>query len=87
MIEQPEPKLRPGGALDLPYSHIMLNEIAIKGAVVYPRAAPAALLNLSRAGRLPLSQVQVRTFPLEEIDAALDQAERSRGLSYSMWTP
>jgi alcohol dehydrogenase len=73
-------------ALDLPYSHIMLNEISIKGCMMYPRAAPAELFGMAKAGLLPLAKVQIRTFPLEQVDAALDHAERSRGLSYSMLT-
>ena len=71
----------------LPYAHIMLNEISIKGNMMYPRRAPAELLDMVTAGLLPLAQVQIRTFPLEQVNAALDHAERSRGLSYSMLTP
>ncbi len=74
-------------AVDLPYSHVMLNEISIKGALMYPRSAPAELLNLMAAGLLELSKVDIRTFPLEQVNAALDPAEHSRGLSYAMLTP
>jgi alcohol dehydrogenase len=72
--------------LDLPYSHIMLNEISIRGSLMYPRSAPAELMNMVVAGLLPLSKVQIRTFPLEQVDAALEHAERGHGLSYSVLT-
>lgn len=39
------------------------------------------------AGLLPLVKVQVATFPLEQVSAALEHAERSRRLSYSILTP
>jgi alcohol dehydrogenase len=74
-------------ALDLPYSYVMLNEISIRGCMMYPRSAPAELLDMIRAGLLPIEKVQVRTFPLEQVDAALEHAERIRGLSYSILTP
>lgn len=74
-------------SVDLPYVHIMLNELTIKGVMMYPRCAPAELLDMVMAGLLPLDKLQVRTFPLEEIAAALDHAERSGGLSYAMLTP
>jgi len=74
-------------AVDLAYSHIMLNEISIKGALMYPRCAPAELMSMVAAGVLPLSQIDIRIFPLEQVSGALDHAERSRGLSYSMLKP
>lgn len=49
--------------------------------------APAELLDMVAAVLLPLARLQVRTFPPEQVAAALDHAERSRGLSYSMLTP
>lgn len=72
---------------NLPYAHIMLNEISIRGVMMYPRSAPAELLDMVTAGLLPLAPVKVRTFPLEQVDAALEHAERSHGLSYSMLAP
>ena len=36
--------------IDLPYSHVMLNELTIKGALMYPRSAPRQLINMMGAG-------------------------------------
>lgn len=74
-------------ALDLPYSHIMLNEISIRGALMYPRSAPRDLLRFMAAGTLDLTKLKVRTFALQEIENALEDAERSRGPSYTVLTP
>ena len=73
--------------IDLPYSYVMLNELSIKGALMYPRSAPAELIKMITAGLLDLSVAQVRTFSFEEICSALDCAESSRGLSYSVLKP
>jgi threonine dehydrogenase-like Zn-dependent dehydrogenase len=73
--------------IDLPYSHVMLNELTIKGALMYPRSAPRQLINMMAAGLLDLSKAKIATFSLEHIKDALDHAERLRGLSYSILTP
>jgi alcohol dehydrogenase len=73
--------------LNLPYSHIMLNEISIKGGFMYPRSAPRDLINMVAAGTLDLSKVRIREFPLTDIREALDFAERTRGLEYTLLIP
>jgi alcohol dehydrogenase len=73
--------------IDLPYSHVMLNELTIKGALMYSRSAPRQLINMMAAGLLDLSKAKIATFSLEHIKDALDHAERLRGLSYSVLTP
>lgn len=74
-------------AIDLPYFWIMTNEISIRGALMYPRSAPRELLEMMGAGVLDLSSVKLRSFRLEEIEPALDDAERSRGPSYTVLVP
>jgi len=43
-------------AMNLPYAHVMQNELSIKGALMYPRSAPAELVRLIAAGLLELVQ-------------------------------
>jgi alcohol dehydrogenase len=74
-------------SIDLPYSYVMQNEIAIQGAFMFPRSAPRELLAMVKAGVLDLSKSTIRNFALDEIDAALGHAERSRGPSWSVLTP
>jgi alcohol dehydrogenase len=73
--------------IDLPYSYVMQNEITIHGAFMFPRSAPRELLAMVEAGTLNLSKATIRNFTLDEIDAALGHAERSRGPSWSVLTP
>lgn len=73
--------------LPLTYAQIMLNEVTIRGVFMYPRHAPADLLNMIAAGTLDLTHLEVSSFPLERIDDALEQAARSRGLAYCVVAP
>jgi len=74
-------------AIDIPYSYVMQNEISIRGALMYPRTAPRELLNMMQAANLDFSKLHVQSFSLEQISAALDHAERSRGPSYTLLVP
>ena len=74
-------------AINLPYSHVMLNEITIRGALMYPRSAPRDLIGMVAAGTLDLSKIRINPFPLENIHSALDSAERTRGREYTVLTP
>lgn len=74
-------------AIDLPYSYVMVNQISIRGALMYPRSAPRELLKMTGGGILDFSKMKIRRFRLEEIHAALDEAERGRGPSYTMLIP
>jgi alcohol dehydrogenase len=65
----------------------MQNEISIRGAFMYPRSAPRELLKMVVGGTLDLSKMKTETFALDQIDAALDHAERSRGPCWSVLTP
>ncbi|KAF9301794.1 hypothetical protein BGZ74_006241 [Mortierella antarctica] len=56
----------------LPYSHIMLNNITIKGKFMSVRADPTTLLGLVDAGLLRLDVGEYKTFKLEEINEAID---------------
>jgi alcohol dehydrogenase len=74
-------------AIELPYSYVMLNEISIRGALMYPRSAPRELINMLIAGTLGFSKMRVQSFSLDEILPALDHAEHSRGPSYTVLHP
>jgi alcohol dehydrogenase len=74
-------------AIDIPYSYVMLNQISIQGALMYPRTAPRELINMLIAGTLNFSKMKVRSFSLDEILAALDHAEANRGPSYTVLSP
>jgi alcohol dehydrogenase len=84
--------LRPGGtavfmggvqtAIPLPYAEIMLKEITICGAFMYPRSAPGELLQMVKGGTLRLDAIQTYKFPLTEINEAVDRAATLKGIDY-----
>jgi alcohol dehydrogenase len=84
--------LRPGGtavfmggvqtAIPLPYAEIMLKEITICGAFMYPRSAPGELLQMVKGGTLRLDAIDIYKFPMTEINEAIDQAAMLKGTDY-----
>ena len=73
--------------LPLPYLSTMLSELTIRGAFMYPRHAPSDLLQMIAAGTLDLKFIQIRSFPLDSINDAVDQAAKLRGLEFSVVIP
>ncbi|KAF9311869.1 hypothetical protein BG003_006888 [Podila horticola] len=65
--------------IELPYSHIMLNNITIKGKFMYHRADPTTLLGLVDAGLLRLDVGEYKTFKLEDINEAIDWSAANSG--------
>lgn len=101
-IKHPQPTLsciralRPGGTavlmggvqadIPLPYGEIMLKQISICGAFMYPRTAPQELLQMVQGGSLRLDHIQRQTFLLSEIEDAIAHAAASKGLDYTILT-
>ncbi len=73
--------------LPLPYTEIMLAQLQLRGAFMYPRTAPRDLMRLINAGLLDLAKVQIDSFPLAAINQAIGQAAALKGLHYAMLTP
>jgi alcohol dehydrogenase len=66
-----------GGAdLALPYPWLMRNSVTVRGQWMYPRHAPARLIELARCGRLDLGRFAVTEFALDEADEAVAHAAR-----------
>ncbi|KAG0021018.1 hypothetical protein BGZ82_011446 [Podila clonocystis] len=65
--------------IELPYFHIMLNNITIKGKFMYHRADPTTLLGLVDAGLLRLDVGENKTFKLAEINEAIDWSAANSG--------
>ena len=73
--------------LELPYGSIMARDITIIGAFMYPRDTFRKLGMLVESGALDLDCVEVNTFPLEEINKAMQRATEIRGLGHVVLTP
>jgi alcohol dehydrogenase len=72
--------------LPLPYGEVLLNDWRVQGRFMYPRDAVARLLRLARTGALALDAVEVTTFPLAELPAAMQAAAKQRGLQATVLT-
>jgi len=73
--------------LELPYGLLMVRDIELLGAFMYPRYAFERLVDLVCVGALDLSCVEVQAFPLDQIDAAIERASETKGLGYVVVTP
>ena len=68
-----------GAELPLPYRWIMRNNITIRGQWMYPREAVTRMIGLIEAGLIDLGHREVTTFPLADINAAIDHAAAHAG--------
>lgn len=73
--------------IPLPYDKIMLSEITVRGAFMYPRHVPGELYRMVVAGILNLSAVQTHVFALDQINEAIAEAARLKGLDYCVVIP
>jgi len=81
--------VRPGGTavlmggvqadLDIPYNYVMRNNLVIRGQWMCPRHAPSLLIELIHSGLLTLEPFSVSTFPLEQVNQAVQYAHDHGG--------
>lgn len=74
-------------SIPLPYPQIMLSEITIRGAFMYPRQVPGELISMVSAGTLDLSPIQVFPYRLDQIQEAIEKAATLKGLDYCALVP
>jgi alcohol dehydrogenase len=72
--------------LPLAYGEIMINDLTIVGRFMYPPDALARLAVMAASGMLDLSAVDVTSFPLDQLPAALTHAAAMRGLEATVLT-
>lgn len=68
-----------GEDLALPYRWIMRNNIRIQGQWMCPRESIPRMISMAEAGLIDLDHREVTTFPLAEINAAVDHAATYAG--------
>ncbi len=81
--------VRPGGTavlmggvqadIAVPYGHVMMNSITIRGQFMYPRHAALQLAGLIRGGLLSLDPFHVKSFPLHKVNEAVQFAAEHGG--------
>ena len=72
--------------LPVDYRLVMRSRLEVIGNFMYPRTAPGSLLALVAAGLLDLSRIPVSVSPLDQLPAAMRQAE-GRGAPLVVLTP
>jgi alcohol dehydrogenase len=73
-----------GGAnvdLPIPYKYVMRNSLVIRGYYMCPRHAPLLLAGLIRSGLLNLDLFSTHTFPLDQVNQAIEYA-RDHGKAF-----
>jgi alcohol dehydrogenase len=73
--------------IPLPYLAIMLKEITVRGAFMYPRHAPGDLLRMITAGVLNLKSARAHVLPLNKINEAITEASKLKGIDYCVINP
>jgi threonine dehydrogenase-like Zn-dependent dehydrogenase len=74
-------------ALALPYAQIMRRQLTIRGSFMFDRAGALQAWNLVRNGAVDLSKVRASSFPLQDIEQAIDMAMTLGGLDYALLLP
>ena len=70
--------------LSLTFSEMLANDWHVSGCFMYPRDAPAHLAALVQAGLLDLNALRLCTFPLAELEQALNAAAQMRALDLTV---
>jgi alcohol dehydrogenase len=73
--------------LELPYGSVMARDISIIGAFMYPRSTFRKLSALVECGALDLDCIEVESYSLDDVHAAMKRASEVRGLSHIVLTP
>lgn len=73
--------------VELPYKHIMRNDLTLRGQYMYPREAPLLMAGLIQAGLLNLDVFEVDEFPLAEVNQAVEFASTCGALRLTVLLP
>lgn len=74
-------------AIPLPYPYLMVNEITVRGAFMYPRHVPGDIARMIKAGLIDLDALTPHVFSLSDIHEAIAQAGKFKGLDYCVVMP
>jgi alcohol dehydrogenase len=72
--------------LPLLVGEMLANDWHVMGCFMYPKEAPARLAAMAACGLLDLAKINVRAFPLRDLESALETASRMRGLDLTVVT-
>jgi len=66
--------------LPIPYTYAMINSWSIMGNFMYPKDAPRKMLELVKAGLLPIDVIEPQVFKMDQLHEAMDAAATARNL-------
>jgi alcohol dehydrogenase len=66
--------------LELNFSDLLANDWSVLGVFMYPPDVPARLLAMVASGQLDLGLLNLRVFPLDRLEEALNAAAAMRAL-------
>jgi alcohol dehydrogenase len=72
--------------LSILIGEMLANDWQVMGCFMYPKDALGRLAAMAAAGLLDLDKINIRTFPLPDLEAALDAAAVMRGLDLTALT-
>jgi alcohol dehydrogenase len=70
----------------VPYREAMLEDLVVRGCFMHPPSAPANLLRMAAAGKLPLEVFKATPFELARVNEAVEHAARDKGLRATVLT-
>ncbi len=73
--------------IEIPYVDIMVRGLTIKGNFMYPPMAVSRLVDMIAAQTLSLDSLVPRSFSLDEVDIAMEEASSGKGLNFTVLTP
>ena len=62
-------------------------ELEIRGSYMSSRETPSVLIRLMESGLLDMNQLDVKTFPLEEVTRCVEFAHKCSALQFSILEP
>ena len=65
--------------IELPYSHVVFNNLTIKGRFMNPRSAVVELMGMMEAGLIDPTLLEYKTFRLDQIEECLQWAKAHAG--------
>lgn len=73
------------GSIPITYGEIMINETEIRGCFMFPPDAFRQLIRMVQNGLLDLTKVGTRTYSLDQINQAIEDAAKKTGKHFIDW--
>jgi alcohol dehydrogenase len=72
-------------SIPITYGEIMINELEIRGCFMFPPDSFRQLIRMVQCGLLDLTKVGTRTYSLDQINQAIEDAAKKTGNHFIDW--